>query len=205
MPHTRKEKILGAATYLFSSKGYKNTSVSDVSELTGVANSTIFYHFKNKEDLFLHILKAVKDDILKEYDDHLRGKSFRDGLDMAEQAIHFYFELVGCMEEKFLLLHRHYPYQLAEENSECRGYLEDIYNCLVDIFEQAILKGQKDGSIADLPARKNAYLILSMIEGLVGFKVNNLYNIGSLYTELIEACRRMLQPKTKTPKRETDD
>jgi AcrR family transcriptional regulator len=196
---SRKEMILKAATFLFSSKGYKDTAMAEVSQLSKVAGSTIFYHFKNKEDLFLHILKGVKDEIVKEYNDHLKGKNFKDGLCMLEHAIHFYFELVGKLEEKFLILHRNFPYQLAEKNPVCRGYLEDIYNCLVDIFEQAILKGQEDGSIAALPARKNAFLILSMVDGLVRFKTNNLYNIGSLFDELLDVCKRMLQPEVGVP------
>jgi hypothetical protein len=112
---------------------------------------------------------------------------------MLEQAVHFYFELVGLMEERFLLLLRRHPYELAEVNSVCRGYLEDIYNCLVDIFEKAILRGQEDGTIASVPARKNAFLVLSLVDGLVRFNTNNLYNIGPLYDELLAAVKRMLQ------------
>jgi len=190
---SRKEIILEAATFLFSSKGYTDTTMSEVSQLTGVAGSTIFYHFKNKEELFLHILKGLKDDILAEYNKHLTKMEFHSGLSMVDQAIRFYFELVGIMEERFLLLHRHYPYQLAEVNPVCRGYLEDIYNCFIDIFEQAILRGQSDRSIAVVPARKNAFLILSMVDGLVRFKTNNLYDISPLFDELLHSCKRMLQ------------
>ena len=118
--------------------------------------------------------------------------------------VRFYFELIGMMEERFLLLHRHYPYQLAERNPVCRGYLEDIYNCLVDIFEQAIIKGQEDGSIADVPARKSAFLILSMVDGLVRFKTNNLYNIGPLYEEVSKTCKRMLQSEQHERKTAAD-
>jgi AcrR family transcriptional regulator len=192
---SRKEDILKAATDLFSTKGYKDTTMSELSQITGVAGSTIFYHYKTKEDLFLQILKGVKEDIHRKYDNHLKETDFRDGLSMLEQAVHFYFELVGIMEERFLLLLRHHPYELAEVNPVCRGYLEDIYNCLVDIFEKAILKGQEDGSIAPVPARKNAFLILSMVDGLVRFNTNNLYNLSPLYDELLQACKRMLQSK----------
>lgn len=202
---TRKEIILEAAAYLFSHKGYTDTAMSEISQVTGVAGSTIFYHFKTKEELFLEILKGVKDDILKEYNKHLAGTDFQNGLSMMEQAIHFYFELVGIMEERFLLLHRHYPFRLAEVNPACRGYLEDIYNCLVDIFEQAIVQGQKDGSVAAVPARKNAFLILSMADGLVRFKTNNLYDIGPLFDELLNACKRMLQPRVSEPPSEAND
>jgi AcrR family transcriptional regulator len=176
-----------------------------VSQLSGVAGSTIFYHFKNKEELFLQILKGVKDDIRREFNRHLEKADYRNGLSMVEGAVRFYFELIGMMEERFLLLHRHYPYQLAERNPVCRGYLEDIYNCLVDIFEQAIIKGQEDGSIADVPARTSAFLILSMVDGLVRFKTNNLYNIGPLYEEVSKTCKRMLQSEQHERKTAADD
>ena len=32
-------------------------------------------------------------------------------------------------------------------NPICRKYLEDIYTCLVDIFEKALTLGQQDGSV----------------------------------------------------------
>jgi AcrR family transcriptional regulator len=32
--------------------------------MTGVAEGTIFYHFKNKEGLFLQILERIKEDLL---------------------------------------------------------------------------------------------------------------------------------------------
>ena len=67
-----------------------------------------------------------------------------------------------------------------------------IYNCVVDIFEQAIRRGQKDGSIGELSSRKMALLLFSMVDGLVRFKTYNLYDPGGLYHELIAACRRML-------------
>ncbi len=64
---SRKEAILQAATHLFSQKGFKNTSMGELSRLTGVAQGTIFYHFKNKKGLFLAILEAIKTDILDHF------------------------------------------------------------------------------------------------------------------------------------------
>ncbi len=63
------------------------------------------------------------------------------------------------------------------------------------MFERAILLGQKDGSIRDMPARKTALIIFTMVDGLVRFNTYNLYDAGALYNDLIEACRRILQNK----------
>lgn len=189
----KKEAILKAATLLFSEKGYKNTAMAELSKMTGTAEGTIFYHFKNKEALFLSILQKLKEDLLDECERYFGAREFESGLDMMEDAISFYLHLAGSMEDRFLLLHRQYPYELAEVNPVCRGYLADIYNCLVDIFERAVLLGQEDGSIGEMPARKTALLVFAMVDGLVRFKIYNLYAAGSLYNELITSVRRMLE------------
>lgn len=189
----KKQAILQTATRLFSEKGFKDTSMSELSRITGAAEGTIFYHFKNKEELFLSILEKVRADITEEFGRFVSEREFESGLDMMEGIISFYIYLAGTMEDPFLLLHRHYPYELAEVNSVCREHLEAIFNCLADIFEAAVLLGQRDGSIGEMPARKTALIVLTMVDGLVRFKTYNLYDAGALYNELIEACRRMLQ------------
>ena len=110
-----------------------------------------------------------------------------------EVAISFFLKLAGSMENRFLLLHRHDAYEIAKENPDFREHLEAIYTCLVDFFERAIRLGQEDGSIDDMPARKNALLILSMVDGLVRFNTYKLYHGGALYEEVIASCRRMLK------------
>ena len=190
---TRKEVILQAASRLFSDKGFKETSISDISEITKVAEGTIFYHYKSKEGLFLAILEGLKTEIINGYDRYFQEKKFESGLDMVEGAISYYLYLAGMKEDRFHLLHHRYPYDLAAVNPVCRDHLEAIYNRVVDIFEQAIRRGQEDGSIDQLPARKMALILFSMVDGLVRFKTYNLYDPGGLYNELISASRRMLR------------
>ena len=92
-------------------------------------------------------------------------------------------------------MHRHDAYELAKSNPTCRKHLEAIYDCLLDIFEQGVLLGQKDGSIRDMAARKAALIIFSMVDALVRFDTYNLYEAAGLYRELMESCRRMLEQR----------
>jgi len=189
----KKSVILESATTLFSEKGFRETSMAELSKITGAAEGTIFYHFKTKEELFVSILEELKKSIVQEFEDYFRGSEFKTGLQMVEGAVSFYLLLSTKMEDRFLLLHRHDPYELAQSNSVCRRHLEDIYNCFVNIFEKAILRGQEDGSVVRTPARKTALIIFSMVDGLVRFNTYSLYDAGALYKDLIEACRRILQ------------
>ena len=190
---TRKDIILHAATALFSDKGFKDASMAELCKITGVAEGTIFYHFKSKEELFVAILENLRKEITEEFEKYTEQKTFETGLDMMEGVISFYLFLAGMMEERFLLLHRHDPYQLAEVNAACRAHLEAIYNCFLDIFEKAILRGQEDGSIRKVPARKAALIVFSTVDGLVRLNTYNLYEAGALYGDVIDLCRRMLQ------------
>lgn len=190
---SRKQRILLGATKLFAYKGFADTKTHDLAEASGVAEGTVYYHFGNKERLFLAVLADVRERIIHEFESHLAAQVYPDGMSMLEGVLGFYLYLAGRMEDAFLLLHRHYPYVMALDNDECREHLEAIYNCLADIFEEPILRGIADGTMAELPPRKLALLIFTMVDGLVRFKTYNLYDAGSLVGEMIAACQRILR------------
>jgi AcrR family transcriptional regulator len=195
----KKDAIIQAATFLFSRKGYKDTAMGELSKMTGVAEGTIFYHFKSKQGIFLAILGSLKDGILPEFERYRNTESEKTGLDMVEETISFYLYMAKSREDLFAILHQRYPYELAENNPECRDILEAIYNCFVDIFESAIAGGQEDGTIdPDLTARKSALIVFSMVDSMVRFRMNNLYDVGALYKELIDSCRRMLENRRRS-------
>lgn len=196
---TKKESIMRAATILFSTKGFENTRMSEISHMTGAAEGTIFYHFKNKEDLFLSILDQFRQDIMTEFDRYLGDMAFENGMDMLKGVLSFYLSLAGKMEDRFLLLHRHDAYELAKMNEACKEHLETIYNGLVTIFENAVVKGLEDGSMVSIPPKRTALIIFCMVDGLVRFNTYELYDAGSLYHDLITACRRMVGNHTNSP------
>ncbi|EIM3960114.1 multidrug efflux system transcriptional regulator CmeR, partial [Campylobacter jejuni] len=59
----RQEKIKAVALELFLTKGYQETSLSDIIKLSGGSYSNIYDGFKSKEGLFFEIL----DDICKKH------------------------------------------------------------------------------------------------------------------------------------------
>lgn len=188
----KKQAIMRASTILFAEKGFNETAISEIAKMTRVAEGTIFYHFSTKTELFLSILSEVEKGIIREFDDYMGNRDFDNGIEMMEAVITFYLYLAGHREEWFLLLQRHYPYEFARVNEQCRKLLESIFNTLLDLFEAAIRRGQKDGSIAEMPSRKTALLIFSMVNGLVWLKFNELYDSGTLYQELLHTCRKIL-------------
>jgi AcrR family transcriptional regulator len=190
---TRKNDILLAATHLLALKGFKETSMAELAKVAGVAQGTIFYHYKNKEELFLAILKSFQEDIVAEFSRHRQMRQSDSGLQMVADVIDFYLHIASQMEERFMLLHRHDAHELARSNEDFHTCLEAIYDCLIDIFEQAILAGREDGSIDDCSPRRMAMIIFTLVDGLVRFHTYNLYDVGSLYEDVVQSCKAMLK------------
>jgi len=53
-----REEILKSAAHLFIQHGYSGLSMREIAESVGVTKAALYYHFKDKEDLFLAILEV---------------------------------------------------------------------------------------------------------------------------------------------------
>jgi AcrR family transcriptional regulator len=51
-----RRQILDAAAEIASEYGYQGTSISEVSKRSGLPKSSIYWHFENKEDLFIAVI-----------------------------------------------------------------------------------------------------------------------------------------------------
>ncbi len=189
---SKKQLILEAATILFAEKGFRDTSIAELARVTNSAEGTIYYHFKNKTELLVSILEHVKNGIEEEFEAFTRDHQFADGEEMLEGVVAFFLYLASHREQWILLLHRHFPYELARENTQCRHHLEAIYNSLMDLFEEGIRRGQAEGSMYSIAPRKTALILFSLVNGLTWLKFHDMYDIATLHQELLAACRNIV-------------
>ncbi|NJB67807.1 AcrR family transcriptional regulator [Desulfobaculum xiamenense] len=191
-----KRKILETAAELFAAKGYKDTSIAELSRLTGAAEGTIFHHFKNKEQIYISVLEEVKNAIVGRVEDGVAAKEDRSGLETVLELVALFFRLSEEMHVEFRLLFRSHLYHLAGTNPGLRQDVEAIYNCFVDILVDALRKGVRDGSIRqNVSAQREALILFSMICGLLRFKMLNLFPVRSLYGDVMISCENMLKPQ----------
>jgi len=73
-PEATRDKILKKSGVLFNTKGYKATSISEITDATGYTKGAIYRHFKSKEELekeslfqmSLLMMEALRDRIKQE-------------------------------------------------------------------------------------------------------------------------------------------
>ena len=54
--HRTKQKVIDCALELFATHGYAGTSMNDIIEKLGISKGSVYWHFKNKEDIFVEVV-----------------------------------------------------------------------------------------------------------------------------------------------------
>jgi AcrR family transcriptional regulator len=68
-----RDRILGAATRLFTTAGYEGTSIEDLLSELQISRGALYHHFKSKEKIFEAVLDNVEADIAKATIEATRG------------------------------------------------------------------------------------------------------------------------------------
>lgn len=198
---SKREEILSAAVALFAAKGFRDTTMGEVAGRVGAAASTVFYHFKTKEDIFLAILDRLEHDIgqaIQAHEQQLRNRPVK-GIEHVLAAVDFLLRLAGSHTEIFLILHHRFPYELAAANSACRRQLEEIHNRFTRLFEEAVRRGQAEGGVIPGDPRRIAMVLFALVDGIIKVHTFHLYEAGALYNEALALTRRMLKKEPHPP------
>ncbi len=62
---TRQRRILDAALQVFSRKGYRDASVDDIAGVSSTSKGGVYFHFPNKEAIFLALLNRTTTRLLQ--------------------------------------------------------------------------------------------------------------------------------------------
>lgn len=79
-----QERILVAATELFLTQGYEQTTVAEVAERGGVSRATVFWHFSDKASLFREafnrLVEPFRESLERSFDDLEPEKQLQEQL-----------------------------------------------------------------------------------------------------------------------------
>lgn len=184
----RKDAILKAAIELFAERGFKGTSTSELAKRADVAEGLIFHYFKNKENIFVHIL----DEMTNAYIEGLEGiiEQADTGLKAIEDIVAFHFRFSKKRSKEFIVIIRDFPFDLMKSGAVAREMIADQSARLSNLIKKCIEQGQKDGSIRDLPAERMGFVFQGMLNGVSRLKMLSALNMPDLSSEVMGFCHR---------------
>lgn len=161
-PQRRINEILDAAEPLFLEKGYHNTAISDIAQKMGVAQGTLYYYFKSKEEVLEALLKRYIAKFISEIESLVYSGSIAPPRKF-ELVIQTIFYTVQSKEEGLLLRSLYDERTLHLVDKIGRQAEQIIAPLLQKIIEEGVQ--QQYFRISHLRATVN--LILAIIQSLV--------------------------------------
>jgi len=157
-----KRRIAEAAKALFMQKGYKSTSIEDIVDATGSSKGNIYYHFKSKEGLFLHLIEEWDSEWFQKWmsKEHQYTTTIDKLFRMAEQLVHddLNHPFTKALDE-FITNN-----EAATEDVEQR--ITDIFNKRLEFNQQLLLEGIESGEFEKHNVKHLSIIFESLLAGL---------------------------------------
>jgi AcrR family transcriptional regulator len=190
---SKKEKIMEAATELFASQGFNGTASSEIARMAGVAQGTVFHHFGSKESL----LVSIVDDLVNRYAggvaDSARGTG--SGWESLERVLNFSLRFLNEHADAISVAFRE-SHGIKTDAEEMRAHFNGLMMKIIKVMESCIERGIEDGSIRDVPARENAFLLHIMLKGLHHSQMHGVLETPELSKQFMDFCCRSLCNET---------
>lgn len=190
----KRDVILETAARLFAERGFNNTPTSLLAKEAGVAEGTIFRHFRTKDDIFLTLINNVKNQLIGDIEKYLEVRGPENALEKLESVVKSFYVFVKKNNMEFCLIFRDAPTRYGQRNDDVFVQIKEIYTYVTGYLCEAIDEGKKDGVIrADVSSQDFADMLMSTMVGLVramhfGFIESNddiLKNVIESYSRLL--------------------
>ena len=124
---TRRSELLRIAAELFATKGFKNTTVRDIAEASGILSGSLYHHFDSKESMIDEVLSTFQEELFGKYDEILA--SDEDARAKLERAVRVSFEAIDQHPHEVAIFQNEADYlggferfgYLAERNAQSRN------------------------------------------------------------------------------------
>lgn len=135
----KRDQILEAAKTLFNRQGYAKTSVDDIAQAVGMRKSSLYYYYKNKEDLFMCASKSEWELKFKKFEKEANkeNNAFDKILTYISQSLNYYEKVVS--ENKIPVK------SLIETRNLYRSFVNQINRGGIEFYINAINEGIASG------------------------------------------------------------
>jgi TetR/AcrR family transcriptional regulator len=144
-------RLLQAALDLFTEKGYAATSVREIVDAAGVTKPVLYYYFKNKEGIYVELLKGPFIYLEKMLDETLRDSGpFRERITGLYESIFSLF--VERIKEARLMYSIYYGPPQGAPFIDFEGYHLKMREVTGKMVEEALRRGEIKKVDADIAA-----------------------------------------------------
>ncbi|MFC4307054.1 TetR/AcrR family transcriptional regulator [Cohnella boryungensis] len=164
----KQVRILEAAVEIFSEKGFAAASTSEIAQKAGVAEGTIFRHYKTKKDLLLSIAGPIATKLAAPF---IMREFAAKVLDIRHERVEDLFRMIA--KDRLAFARKHYKLLriLIHEipfHPELMAQVQTLFKEIVfQRMEKIILHFQEQGQIIEAPPWRVLRTAVSLFVGMV--------------------------------------
>jgi AcrR family transcriptional regulator len=140
--NTRRAELLQIAAGLFADKGFKNTTVRDIADASGILSGSLYHHFDSKESMIDEILSTFQAELFGKYDEILAGDD--DARTKLEKAVRVSFEAIDQHRHEVAIFQNEADYLGTFERF---GYLAERNAQSRDVWMRLLTEGVESGAL----------------------------------------------------------
>jgi AcrR family transcriptional regulator len=177
-----KKFIVDKATKIFEYKGYTATSMEDIRSETNLSKGTVYYHFKNKEELYLFCIGQASNTFVEKWNklsitedsatDKLYLWGYLNGIEMQQPLTNTIPEYVASTKEVPL------PSSILE-----------LFEPEFNIIRLILMEGKESGEFAkDINIENVSVILYNLVSGLSAAPIfgYNPQDLKGLYKDAID-------------------
>ena len=171
----RKEQIMDAALKVIISKGYDNSRMDDIVDLSSMSKGAIYWYYKSKKEVYLNLVNywvikysTVINHIIEEDD---------SPADQLKDVFEYFILQYEQDPSAFKALVEFWS--LAGRDKDFQKKLDKVYSKFLEFLERIINKGVKSGEFKKLDVRITALSIMVNIEGIIWFTLFDAHGLSA--------------------------
>ncbi|MGQ9472711.1 MAG: TetR/AcrR family transcriptional regulator [Candidatus Caldatribacteriaceae bacterium] len=179
----KRQRIIETAKKVFAEKSFFDATLEEISELSGVKKSTIYYYFESKLDLLMELLESIVNEVKTRIDELL---PLGDPKKIIQSLIDIYFEFFTREKDLVLLIHR-VSFDLLSHREAYRR-METIFLHLQSILDRVAHKidGIESPSGIRIEGRKLMRMISASVVGYCVEELRRGETVGTVEREFFK-------------------
>ncbi|UCV23665.1 TetR family transcriptional regulator [Ferribacterium limneticum] len=167
--------IINAARMVFLQRGVARSTLEIIAKEAGVTRGAVYWHFRNKADLFLAMCENVFEPLIKCADAPLQSNQFENPLDAIQDSIKEFFrvfEECSIVREVFVIMASRCEY--VDEFASVQKELSRPFKALLQNIEKGYQHAATNGKLrSGLDPTAMAHDTYAFTNGLLRMQVNH--------------------------------
>ncbi|MDR2966608.1 MAG: TetR/AcrR family transcriptional regulator [Methanobacteriaceae archaeon] len=193
-----KNKIALAAFELSLLHGFDNVSVKQISEESGVAVGSIYYHFKDKDEILVYMVHMYLMDNFHEFKEEVRNF---EGSFMERMEFIFTYKTSSFIQEEenfYASTDHEFDYKkyftlltnIYHQNPESRPIFYELHDQLYDFYYKLVQDAIKNGELRDdVDIEMLVMFIQTIFKGYIDLWV---YQPNFSFKKLVDANAKLM-------------